>query len=427
MRTASRLLFALVLLVSFTSSAHAKTSCAFRRVSGVFETVRAFVAQQIAPGPVKPKPQAVQPAPADGPSVDLADLSQPETVERRLRAAAPAPRPDLQLTIPNGRARLGDFTIGSAETVTGHLLVLTGDANVYGKLLGNLVTMDGNVVMHPGGVVSGDILALHGDVRDEGGEIGGEVRTLSAATQPVLRSDTASALSTLATVGRNMAGVVGVFFTLLALGVGLVMFARPSLEIVSDTASHSFGRSFVTGLVGQILVLPTFGMLVVGLVLSVAGILLLPFAVVAYVLLVILGVVGGYLAVAHAIGETYTRRRMARGSTLASPNSYRYLLAGLIGLFALWVAWSLFGWVPVAGEIVRAAAVLITWLLGTVGFGAALLSRAGARENFAGRLFPPEALTDEYLWATPQFGVPAVPRPETGPGARPSSRREPDR
>src|SRR6266508_4002033 len=181
----------------------------------------------------------------------------------------------------------------------------------------------GNVVMHPGAVVSGDILALHGDVRDEGGEIGGEVRTLSAATRPALQSDSASAVSMLATVGRNAAGVVGVFFTLLALGVGLVMFARPSLEIVSDTASHSFGRSFVTGLVGQILVLPTFGMLVVGLVLSVAGILLLPFAVVAYVLLVILGVVGGYLAVAHAIGETYTRRRMARGSTLASPNSYR--------------------------------------------------------------------------------------------------------
>jgi hypothetical protein len=44
------------------------------------------------------------------------------------------------------------------------------------------------------------------------------------------------------------------------------------------------------------------------------------------------------------------------------------------------------------------------------------------RENFAGRIIPPEALTDEYLWATPQFGVPAVKRPgagsrTTGPGA----------
>jgi hypothetical protein len=422
MRTASRILLAGSFLLALPSSAHAKTSCMLSRVSGVFETVRAFVEQQIAPGPQKVKPQAVQPAPAGGPSVDLGDLSQPEVVERRLRTAVPAPRPDLKLTVPNGQARLGDFTIGSAETMTGHLLVLSGDANVYGKLLGNLVTMDGNVVMHPGGVVSGDILALHGDVRDQGGEIGGEVRTLSAVTRPPTQADSASTASTIVGVGRNVAGVVAVFFTLLALGVGLVTFARPSLDVVSDTASHSFGRSFITGLIGQILVLPTFGMLVVGLVLSVAGILLLPFAVVVFVLLVILGVVGGYLAVAHAIGETYTRRRMARGTTIASANSYRYLLAGLLGLFTLWGAWALFGWVPVAGEMVRAAAVLVTWLVGTVGFGAALLSRAGARGNFAGRLIPPEALTDEYLWATPQFGVPAVRRPESGPGARPGPR-----
>jgi hypothetical protein len=89
---------------------------------------------------------------------------------------------------------------------------------------------------------------------------------------------------------------------------------------------------------------------------------------------------------------------------------------------ALWLAWALFGWVPVAGGLIRGAAVLVTWLLATAGLGAALLSRAGIRENFAGRIIPPEALTDEYLWATPQFGVPAVKRPgagsrTTGPGA----------
>jgi hypothetical protein len=78
---------------------------------------------------------------------------------------------------------------------------------------------------------------------------------------------------------------------------------------------------------------------------------------------------------------------------------------------ALWLSWVAFGWVPVAGTLVLATAILVTWLLATVGFGASLLSRAGLREHFAGRLIPPEALTDEYLWATPQFGVTAVKRP----------------
>jgi hypothetical protein len=213
---------------------------------------------------------------------------------------------------------------------------------------------------------------------------------------------------------RRVAGVLGVFLTLAALGYGLAAFGRHNLQVVSDTVSHSFGRAFVTGLVGQILILPTFGMLVVGLVLSVAGILLLPFAVAVYALLVIIGVVGGYLAVAHAMGETYTRRRLAQGLMIGAAGSSRFLLAGLAATMSLWIAWAFFGWVPVAGSLIRGAAILVTWLLATAGLGAAMLSRAGIRENFAGRIIPPEALTDEYLWATPQFGVPAVKRPGAG-------------
>lgn len=381
------------------------------------------------PGTAAPLPgagasvrQPAQQAPSPSPSparvvIDLSDLSRPQELERRIRSAVPRPGPDLRVEVPNGRARFGDFSVGSSETVDGHLLVLNGDAQVYGRLVGNLVTVDGDAVIHPGGAVTGDVLALHGEVKNRGGDIGGEVRTLSAPLLPVPGAAPAAG-SVPARIGRALAGLVGVFLTLFALGAGLVLFARHNLEIVADTAANSFGRSFITGLIGQILVLPTFGMLVVGLILSVAGILLLPFAVVVYLLLAILAVVGGYLGVAHAIGETYVRRRMAAGAAIGSPNSYRYLLVGLTGLSALWAAWALFGWVPVAGDLIRAAAVLVTWLAGTVGFGAALLSRAGAREHFAGRLIPPEALTDEYLWATPQFGVPAARRPPAHPGDR---------
>jgi hypothetical protein len=136
-------------------------------------------------------------------------------------------------------------------------------------------------------------------------------------------------------------------------------------------------------------------------------------------LLVIVGVVGGALAVAHAMGETYTRRRLALGK-MGSTSSYRFVALGLAGPVLLWLAWALVGWVPVAGDLVRGAAVLVTWIVTTVGLGAALLSRGGVTGSFAGRIIPPEALTDEYLWATPQFGVPAARRPggTRGPGAR---------
>jgi hypothetical protein len=358
--------------------------------------------------PAHPRPQAI---PQGGRPVDLSDLSQPTVIEERLRGAL-QPGADLRVSIPGGTARQGDYSVGSAESLTGHLLVVDGNADVYGTLRGNLVTVKGDVVVHPGGVVTGDILTLGGEVRDRGGEIGGEVRTLRSAILSPPRTQS-EPLTPIQSMLHRLAGVLGVFLTLSVLGFGLVMFGRQNLEVVSDTVSHSFGRAFVTGLLGQILLLPTFGMLVVGLILSVAGILLLPFAIAVFAMLVVVGVVGGYLAVAHAMGETYTRRRMALGVIIGSPNSYRYLLVGLVALASLWAAWALFGWVPVAGSIVWGAAFFISWLLGTAGFGAALLSRAGIKENFSGRLFPPEALTDEYLWATPQFGVPVGRRPGT--------------
>ena len=406
----------LTLGVGLPSVAHAEPGSVPTGAAAV-ELVRNFwdlvASQQRDERTARPQPQALPAAPEGTPPLDLSDLSHPTEMERKLKAAL-APRDGaIRVTVPDGSARLGNFSVGSAESLEGDLLVVRGDADIYGRLHGNLVTVDGDVIVHPGALVSGDILALGGDVRNLEGEIGGEIRALRSTTifAPATQAAEPAPPSALTTIGRRLAGVFGVFLTLAALGFGLVIFGRPNLEVVSDTVSHSFGRAFVTGLLGQILVIPTFGMLIVGLILSVAGILLLPFAIAVYALLVVVAALGGFLAVAHAMGETYTRRRMAMGALIGSANSYRYLVVGLGALAALWLAWSLFGWVPVAGDLIRGAAFLVTWLLATTGFGAALLSRAGIRENFAGRLIPPEALTDEYLWATPQFGVTAARRP----------------
>jgi hypothetical protein len=333
--------------------------------------------------------------------VELGNLGDPVRLEQRLRSFAnPA-----SITIPNGRVHQGNLRIAPGETVGGNLLVIHGNAEVSGKVTGNLVTLDGDIVLQPGGVVTGDALALGGAIRDRGGVIQGERRALrtSIAARPAT-----SGLSRLLT---RAAGLAGVLLTLGLLGFGMVLFAHPQLETISDTVSHSLFRSFLTGLLAQIVVLPSLGMVVTGLVLSVVGILLVPFVLIVVPLLVLAAGVSGFLAVAHAMGEQRIRRRMAQGARVGSANSYRYVFLGLSAVAAIWAGWILFGWVPVAGTLVFAAAFLVTWLLATVGFGAALLSRGGIRPAFAGRYVPPEALTDEYLWATPQFGVDAVKRP----------------
>lgn len=373
-----------------------------------------------APTGLTPLSQDIPEAGPGGLIIPLDDLGNPAAITPLLEQAAALGGNDLRLTVPNGHAHLGDFSVGSAEHRSGHLLVVHGDANVFGTVEGNVATVDGDIVVHPGAVITGDVLAASGVVRDQGGDIRGQITTVALANQHAAPDTGRPApepgfgLSLL----RRGAGVAGTFLTLLLIGFGLVLFARPPLEVMSDTALHSFGRSFLVGLLGQILVLPTFGALVVGLVLSVAGILLVPFVVIAFALLVVAAVLGGFLAIAHAMGETVTRRQLARGLAISHANSYRYVAVGLASLAALWAAWAVFGRVPVAGGVAFGAATLVTWLLATVGFGASLLSRAGLREHFAGRLIPEEALTDEYLWATPQFGVKAVERPGKTTGGK---------
>ena len=340
------------------------------------------------------------------PSVSLSRIQDPRVLERRLRQLAQAPYANVHLSVDDGEAHLGHFSIGSTETLESNLLVIKGPVDVYGRVTGNVIALDGDIRVHRGARIEGDAIAYGGRVENVGGRVIGRTMTLDQADAGLAAPPESAWSRTL----TNLAGVTGTFITLGLLGFGLVLFGKTNLEIVSDTASHSFLRSFMVGLLSQVLIIPTFGMLVVGLVLSVVGILLVPFVVAVYALLTIACLLGGFLAVAHAMGETHTRRQMARGVAL-SPNSFRYLLIGLGSIAAVWLAWIAFGWVPVAGAIILAAASLATWLLATVGLGAAVLSRLGVQPSFAGRYLPTEMLTDEYLWATPQQGVPAIKRP----------------
>ncbi len=210
----------------------------------------------------------------------------------------------------------------------------------------------------------------------------------------------------------DVRNVVAVFIALAMIGFGTAFFGRRYLEVVADTASNAFGRSLVVGLLGQLLLLPTFAMMIVGLALTIVGILLLPFAIVAYAIAACAAALGGYLAVAHAIGETVTRRRMANGAFVRNPNAYGYVFTGLVGLLGLWAAAALFGWAGPVVFVFKAAAVIVTWIAATVGFGAVLLSRGGLRDAFAGR--HAGDLSDEYLYATPP-ATPAAPRPGRRP------------
>jgi hypothetical protein len=158
---------------------------------------------------------------------------------------------------------------------------------------------------------------------------------------------------------------------------------------MADTVSTSFARSFFVGLFTQPLLLPLLGALIVGLTITVIGILLVPVAIVAFAATLAAAVVGGYLAVARVAGSAWMKR--VRGNHGESPLGLLQSIAwGLAIVLAVWLPAILFGWVPVAGDALLVVAALVTWGLATTGLGAAVLTRGGVRTTFGRRFHPPE-------------------------------------
>lgn len=352
-----------------------------------------------------------------GVAIRMADLEALETVGRHLEAI-PDIGPDLAAAVRGNPMHLGDFRVAAGQRLSGDVVVFRGTADIEGEVTGTVMALYGDVAFHRGAIIGRHAVSVGGEVRDLGGTVRGDIKTVSGddLTPPIAaegaeglaEGERDAAAATARAAGRPSAwdrlftdvrNVVAVFIALAMTGFGTVFFGRRYIEVVADTARHSFGRSLVAGFLGELLLLPTFAMLIVGLVFTIVGILLLPFAAVAFVLAAAGALLGGYLAIAHAIGETFTRRRMAHGAFVRAPNAYGYLFTGLIGLLGLWAAAALFGWAGPVVILFRVAAAVVTWLAVTAGFGAVLLSRAGLRETFAGRNFG--EMSDEYLWATP--------------------------
>lgn len=319
-----------------------------------------------------------------------------------------------------------DFTVAEGRTVDGNLALLGGDLGLAGLVRGDVLVLDGTLRLLSSGRVEGDLLQVGGSVEHEGGRVSGELLSLRpvdpsvAPRAPATARDRQRSVESRATTrverrrergfvsrtarnfGRAIEGLIASGSAYLALGLlGLlaVYLARPQMETVADATRRRFGRSFALGFAGQVLFAPA----VLVLVVLVVTWLVLPF----FVLGVIAAVLGGYLAVAHAAGELFARRRYRYEwlERLRRSNSYYYVLVGLALLllpFALasllWVFGGLAGFLR---GLLLFVAVAGTWVLATTGFGAVLLTRGGTRAEFA----RPED------WSAPATG------PETSGGA----------
>lgn len=298
--------------------------------------------------------------------------------------------------------RFGGRVIEAGDTVTGPVLTAAGDLRVRGMIRGTAIAIGGDVILEPGAVVTGDAISVLGSVRADRGTIGGTARAFAGSFSwldqveqaPPARRGTGDAMSL----------SLGWLVVMLLIGVGVLVFAGAYLDGVTDVLEQSFWRSFLVGIAGELGVIPVLLLVIAALAVTVVGILLIPFAIVAYVLAVAGFLTLGFLAVARLAGGSL-------GSTAGSARgrALRGLVFGIVLFMGAWVVAAAFQWSAGMSAILRIAAFAVTWVAATAGFGAAILSRGGTHRDAA----TPTPVEESPAWQTPTpiTGVAAARKP----------------
>jgi cytoskeletal protein CcmA (bactofilin family) len=298
-----------------------------------------------------------------------------------------------------------DAYVVRADTTIKGSVVSQGRLDVRGRIEGFAVSLSNDVVVHRGGVVTGDALSVGGHVTADSGVVLGEIRTMSSL--PAILGGAAAVAAPLTASQRTMEAtriVCGTFAILLIVALGVVLFAGPNLDETVATIQRQFARAFWYGVLGQLVVLPALLAIIIALTLTVIGILLIPFAIVAYAIACAGIVTLGFLAVSRLVGSAAWR-----SASTGKVRAMGTLMVGVSIFFALWLIAALLTWAPLAATVVRAAALAVTWSAMTLGLGAAILSRAGTHRRVASAARTVELAS--WQTPTPITGVVAARRP----------------
>jgi hypothetical protein len=356
-----------------------------------------------------PAPRAVGQGDAQPPGAPAPRAAQDAAAARRSEADSIRPWVRILEEDPSGvqvrlarTIRRGPRMVAADERVTGDVVTFRGDVDVHGLVDGNAVALGGDVIVHQGGEITGSAIAVGGEVRNAGGVIRGDSVTIRRSPE--------EELSPAERMRHALSLATGWFLVLLVVGVAVIFLARRNLERIADAIEVGFGRAFLWGLVGQLAIFPVMLLGIVALAITILGILLIPFAIVAYFTAVAGAIALGFLAMAFVAGESLGRRL---GAESLGRSGIALLLIGLLVFYGLWLLPGVTMGAGLLGVILRVAAIAVTWVAMTVGFGAAILTRGGTRDLVAPPPPTPPVEEDELSWQTPTpvSGVVAARRP----------------
>ncbi|MCX7982960.1 MAG: polymer-forming cytoskeletal protein [Syntrophales bacterium] len=228
--------------------------------------------------------------------------------------------------------------------------VLNGQATISGHVHGNVMAINGSVVLTRKAVVKGNVLSLGGVVViARGATIEGKITEINSArlseTITNILSNEWEGWSWLAALFS-----LAVFLCTLLVGIFLVVLIPTPIERISQVVVSHFWKSLFAGILVLILIVPLAALLTI----SVIGIILIPLEIILVAITAFLGLVG----VSHRTGDFFYRAC----KKISTQPVGRFVW----GLVLIW----LIGWIPIVGWMVKVFLI-------TLGMGAAILTRFG--------------------------------------------------
>ena len=267
----------------------------------------------------------------------------------------------------------GGLVVPAGAAQPGSVILVHGPVDVYGTVHGNVLTVFGDVVVHPGAQIDGSAASLFGHATRPGAPAtaGWSFGSLAATTDAAPGSPP--------TLAAALGVPLGWFVLLAAMGAAVTTRADRQLRAVRAVVEQHPARAFAAGVLGQLLVVPGLIVVSAAFAATLIGVVAVPLVIVIYTAAAAGLATLGFLATATVLGRALLTRTGGAHRLAPPSRSPVPVLFGLGVFLALWlVTGALAGaGVPIATLVVRTLAVAATWIGLSAGFGAALLTRAG--------------------------------------------------
>jgi len=278
-------------------------------------------------------------------------------------------------TTSEGIVKFGsDVVVEEDEEIDGDVVALGGTIEVRGTVTGNVVAIGGDVDIFSTGDVEGDAVSIGGQVIKRGGAVvRGEKVSVGRFGAPSFKLPFTHPPFPMFTHIGFPAFILRIFKILFFIFLGVVVLAilPKNVDKVKEKVKHDLLKSGLVGLLAEILVIPIFILLII----TIIGI---PVALLVQPLLILAAVILGYTGTCLFVGE-----KLQEHTSLKPDTKIMILVMGILAVELVPLVARTIG---VFGGIFSPFALIISiigWIIGyvviTIGFGAAILSRLGTR------------------------------------------------